>query len=142
MFYQYRIDDGRFAGSGVSPIRNAEHDFTDVPPPQRDEDDDLAFWDGEQWTDQPFAGHTAPDEDDWLPKILEPLSVRLRRVARSFPAEVRAGFPFERVAYWLGQGDTDAARAVVAGVDTSGFPQEIQDGQTALLAEFGREDGR
>jgi hypothetical protein len=70
------------------------------------------------------------------PKPLASLSERLRAVVGAFPPELRAGFPFERVAYWLDQGDNETARAVIADVDTSNFPQAIQDAQAALLAEF------
>jgi hypothetical protein len=75
------------------------------------------------------------DTESWE-EIVPPLSDRLQAVAGNFPPEVKAGFPFERVAYWLEQGDEATARAVIAGVDLTGYPQEILDAQTALLAEF------
>jgi hypothetical protein len=78
------------------------------------------------------------DTESWgaVVKPRASLSERLRAVVGAFPPEVRAGFPFERVAYWLDQGDNETARAVIAGVDLTGYPQEILDAQTALLAEF------
>lgn len=78
------------------------------------------------------------DTESWVAgaKPRASLSERLRAVVGAFPPEVRAGFPFERVAYWLDQGDNETARAVIAGVDVSAYPQSVQDAKTALLAEF------
>lgn len=69
------------------------------------------------------------------PVILS-LRERLRSVTGTFPASLKASFPFERVAYWLSQGDEAAAQAVIEGVDVSGYPQEVQNAKAALLAEF------
>lgn len=68
----------------------------------------------------------------------KPLRERLRLVVKSgsFPASVRAGFPFERVAYWLDQGDVEAAKEVINSIDVSGKPAKIQAAKSALLAEF------
>lgn len=81
--------------------------------------------------DQAVEDITAP-----VPTPLAPLRDRLKAKAGGFPAQVRAGFPFERVAYWLDQGDEETAKAVIEGVDVSGFPQPIQDAKAAMLEEF------
>jgi len=79
IYYIYKISNGEFAGSGITPIRNAIYNFTEVAPSHMDEDDTI-FWDGTEWTDSPSDAHPTPDLAEYLPMPTVPESVTPRQI--------------------------------------------------------------
>ena len=78
-YYIYKNSDGEYAGSGISPIRNATHNFTEVAPDRAD-DDSIVYWDGSVWGEAPSSPHTVPGPADYLPPPAVPQSVTPRQI--------------------------------------------------------------
>lgn len=71
-----------------------------------------------------------------------PLRTRLKSVIKEWPPKMRAGFPFEKVSYWLEEGDEATAREIIDSLDVTGRPKIVQDTKAAILAEFDAEVAR
>ncbi len=90
-------------------------------------------WDTDKLGDQPTDAEIEAEAEKGPPI---PLADRLREVTAGFDPGLKSAFPFERVAYWIDQGDADTARAVIEAVDVSGYPQDVQDAKAVLIAQF------